>query len=172
MHATMHQGYVSASASDGFMAQNMQGNNVGFLATTPVWMYSQEPPPITTAFHMSPATDFDPLKTVNSEIRTRTPSPEPRIHEGFANLAINPPPTPDFFWTRDANFQRKSLCLAQCIELPGPASQGSIGHPFNCAEPCKFANKARGCKDGNACTHCHLCKWNRYRNARTRDATR
>eukprot|EP00931_Biecheleriopsis_adriatica_P107100 TRINITY_DN8142_c0_g3_i1.p1 TRINITY_DN8142_c0_g3~~TRINITY_DN8142_c0_g3_i1.p1 ORF type:complete len:468 (+),score=77.64 TRINITY_DN8142_c0_g3_i1:74-1405(+) len=43
-----------------------------------------------------------------------------------------------------------------------PLSVGSIGHPETCGPPCKYAKKARGCKDGNLCTHCHECKWNRY----------
>jgi hypothetical protein len=42
-------------------------------------------------------------------------------------------------------------------------SQGSIGHPLFCAPPCKYEYKARqkgrGCKDGSACDHCHLCDW-------------
>mmetsp|Transcript_98197 Transcript_98197/g.247823 ORF Transcript_98197/g.247823 Transcript_98197/m.247823 type:complete len:266 (+) Transcript_98197:63-860(+) len=36
-------------------------------------------------------------------------------------------------------------------------SKGSIGHPFTCANFCKYARKSRGCKDGAACDHCHLC---------------
>jgi len=42
-------------------------------------------------------------------------------------------------------------------------SRGSVGHPHHCKEACKFVNKKRGCKDGAACDHCHLCAWNRYR---------
>ncbi|CAE8644932.1 unnamed protein product [Polarella glacialis] len=40
-------------------------------------------------------------------------------------------------------------------------SLGSLGHPYNCATGCKYANKPRGCKDGSACDHCHLCEWRR-----------
>lgn len=41
-------------------------------------------------------------------------------------------------------------------------SVGSVGHPNSCAGACKFAKKRnRGCKDGSACLHCHLCKWTR-----------
>lgn len=36
-------------------------------------------------------------------------------------------------------------------------SHGSVGHPNNCAAPCKFFSKRRGCMDGLACSHCHLC---------------
>jgi len=39
----------------------------------------------------------------------------------------------------------------------GCPSKGSIGHPFTCADFCKYARKSRGCKDGVACDHCHLC---------------
>jgi len=39
-------------------------------------------------------------------------------------------------------------------------SSGSLGHPFRCHLPCKFFTKSKlGCKDGNQCTRCHLCKW-------------
>lgn len=58
-------------------------------------------------------------------------------------------------------------------ELPGPGaspqqttlvvSQGSLGHPHSCGPPCKFATSAKGCKDGQVCSHCHLCRWSRYR---------
>eukprot|EP00930_Biecheleria_cincta_P068800 TRINITY_DN5662_c0_g1_i1.p2 TRINITY_DN5662_c0_g1~~TRINITY_DN5662_c0_g1_i1.p2 ORF type:complete len:175 (-),score=23.10 TRINITY_DN5662_c0_g1_i1:81-605(-) len=42
-------------------------------------------------------------------------------------------------------------------------SLGSVGHPYSCNLPCKYANRAKGCKDGHACDHCHLCKWIRSR---------
>jgi hypothetical protein len=38
------------------------------------------------------------------------------------------------------------------------ASVGSIGHPTNCADACKYYRKAGGCKQGQLCTRCHLCK--------------
>jgi hypothetical protein len=40
-------------------------------------------------------------------------------------------------------------------------SVGSVGHPKCCGEPCKYARKPRGCKDGVNCTRCHICKWSR-----------
>mmetsp|Transcript_56004 Transcript_56004/g.99723 ORF Transcript_56004/g.99723 Transcript_56004/m.99723 type:complete len:335 (-) Transcript_56004:131-1135(-) len=46
----------------------------------------------------------------------------------------------------------------------GPAaspSLGSTGHPYNCAAACKYFMKPRGCKDGAACSHCHLHPWSR-----------
>jgi len=46
---------------------------------------------------------------------------------------------------------------AECV-----VSKGSVGHPFTCAEPCKYVfKKNRGCKDGAVCSRCHLCKWTR-----------
>jgi len=36
-------------------------------------------------------------------------------------------------------------------------SKGSAGHPYTCAKFCKYAKKARGCKDGADCDRCHLC---------------
>mmetsp|Transcript_31150 Transcript_31150/g.58436 ORF Transcript_31150/g.58436 Transcript_31150/m.58436 type:complete len:223 (+) Transcript_31150:141-809(+) len=41
-------------------------------------------------------------------------------------------------------------------------SVGSFGHPVSCAPPCKYNSKSKGCKDGAACDHCHLCRWKRH----------
>eukprot|EP00931_Biecheleriopsis_adriatica_P026604 TRINITY_DN16172_c0_g1_i1.p1 TRINITY_DN16172_c0_g1~~TRINITY_DN16172_c0_g1_i1.p1 ORF type:complete len:226 (-),score=41.31 TRINITY_DN16172_c0_g1_i1:38-715(-) len=38
-------------------------------------------------------------------------------------------------------------------------SRGSAGHPYTCNEPCKYARKSRGCKEGINCDHCHACEW-------------
>lgn len=40
-------------------------------------------------------------------------------------------------------------------------SKGTVGHPLNCADGCKYAKKGRGCKDGADCTRCHLCVWSK-----------
>lgn len=37
------------------------------------------------------------------------------------------------------------------------ASFGSVGHPFTCADYCKYNKKPKGCKDGANCDRCHLC---------------
>lgn len=47
----------------------------------------------------------------------------------------------------------------EVIEFQCTASIGSRGHPHSCAAPCKFALKSKGCKDGEHCAHCHLCRW-------------
>jgi len=44
-------------------------------------------------------------------------------------------------------------------EVEPPPSLGSIGHPHQCADACKYYWKARGCKDGADCNRCHLCTW-------------
>jgi len=41
-------------------------------------------------------------------------------------------------------------------------SVGSMGHPLYGAEPCKYNQRRRGCKDGAACDRCHLCDWKRH----------
>ncbi|CAJ1367749.1 unnamed protein product [Effrenium voratum] len=43
-----------------------------------------------------------------------------------------------------------------------PVNPGSLGHPYCCGPACKYVLKTRGCKDGDLCTHCHLCRWTRY----------
>eukprot|EP00930_Biecheleria_cincta_P047434 TRINITY_DN3288_c0_g1_i1.p1 TRINITY_DN3288_c0_g1~~TRINITY_DN3288_c0_g1_i1.p1 ORF type:complete len:425 (+),score=85.70 TRINITY_DN3288_c0_g1_i1:42-1316(+) len=47
-------------------------------------------------------------------------------------------------------------------QVPWSASVGSMGHPYSCGPACKYAMKAKGCKDGAMCDHCHLCRWMRY----------
>lgn len=43
-------------------------------------------------------------------------------------------------------------------------SVGSIGHPYSCADACKYHRKTKGCKDGALCVRCHLCQWIRRSN--------
>merc|ERR1719375_420594 len=46
------------------------------------------------------------------------------------------------------------------MDLPADIpSIGSLNHPHCCGQPCKYIKKARGCKDGINCSHCHLCTW-------------
>lgn len=40
-------------------------------------------------------------------------------------------------------------------------SVGSRGHPTCCAEPCKYRKRRGGCRNGAACSECHLCHWRR-----------
>lgn len=56
----------------------------------------------------------------------------------------------------------KSKPAEICSEAGPIVSAGSVGHPYTCAEPCKYVRKKhRGCKDGSACVRCHLCEWKR-----------
>lgn len=48
------------------------------------------------------------------------------------------------------------------LEMPMAMNPGSLGHPYSCGPACKYVLKSRGCKDGDNCTHCHLCHWTRY----------
>jgi len=42
-----------------------------------------------------------------------------------------------------------------------PPSIGSIGHPHKCGQACRYVKRKGGCRDGEACTSCHLCFWHR-----------
>eukprot|EP00440_Ansanella_granifera_P035638 gb/GFBE01038659.1/.p1 GENE.gb/GFBE01038659.1/~~gb/GFBE01038659.1/.p1 ORF type:complete len:219 (+),score=14.70 gb/GFBE01038659.1/:1-657(+) len=44
-------------------------------------------------------------------------------------------------------------------------SIGTMGHPITCGAPCKYNGKRRGCKDGERCSFCHMCRWTRQRGA-------
>lgn len=45
---------------------------------------------------------------------------------------------------------------------PMPCNPGSMGHPYSCGPACKYVLKQKGCKDGDLCSHCHICRWTRY----------
>mmetsp|Transcript_55837 Transcript_55837/g.125565 ORF Transcript_55837/g.125565 Transcript_55837/m.125565 type:complete len:252 (+) Transcript_55837:74-829(+) len=50
------------------------------------------------------------------------------------------------------------------ISVDAPAEEwslGSVGHPFNCNQACKYRNRKGGCRDGSRCVSCHLCDWSR-----------
>eukprot|EP00933_Yihiella_yeosuensis_P070712 TRINITY_DN78867_c0_g1_i1.p1 TRINITY_DN78867_c0_g1~~TRINITY_DN78867_c0_g1_i1.p1 ORF type:complete len:253 (-),score=35.07 TRINITY_DN78867_c0_g1_i1:75-833(-) len=68
-----------------------------------------------------------------------------------------PPPVPDF-----------CRAVQEQPEFSNVASVGSFGHPHSCAEPCKYAQKRAGCKDGSACVRCHLCFWAKSASKRRR----
>lgn len=117
-----------------------------------------------------------PEKSLKTDSNDKVPE------DGFqANTAMMPP---GFFWGQQyvvpvplgANYQEAYTWAGDmvgengmgqepetCGEFYAP-SAGSIGHPFTCAEPCKYVKKKnRGCKDGAACNRCHLCEWKKKR---------
>lgn len=94
-----------------------------------------------------------------SEGRTswsRTPSPEGR-YTYVPSSTVTPP--------------EGSLTCGDCStnELP---SRGSLGHPLACALPCKFAMKKKGCKDGEDCDRCHLCRFRHHIDSQRRPQRR
>jgi len=40
-------------------------------------------------------------------------------------------------------------------------SEGTKGHPFNCAPACRYVRRRDGCRDGANCKNCHACFWKR-----------
>jgi len=54
-----------------------------------------------------------------------------------------------------------SDCLDMTMVIPPQSSVGSLGHPFTCASPCKYVGRKKGCRDGQNCSDCHLCRWTR-----------
>mmetsp|Transcript_72726 Transcript_72726/g.119914 ORF Transcript_72726/g.119914 Transcript_72726/m.119914 type:complete len:224 (+) Transcript_72726:74-745(+) len=85
--------------------------------------------------------------------RIRTPSPQQRAYD-------LPPPA---FSLLLPGVGAKSLSISSSEGEDGPPSLGSIGHPYSCGAACKYSGKARGCKEGRNCDHCHLCPWKRTR---------
>mmetsp|Transcript_64079 Transcript_64079/g.152821 ORF Transcript_64079/g.152821 Transcript_64079/m.152821 type:complete len:303 (+) Transcript_64079:173-1081(+) len=79
----------------------------------------------------------------------------------YMGCPIIPPPPPQAQFPRQ---QRKSVhpSLAPGAKAGTEVvsiSVGSVGHPHECALPCKYNSKARGCKDGANCVRCHICPW-------------
>mmetsp|Transcript_126423 Transcript_126423/g.319269 ORF Transcript_126423/g.319269 Transcript_126423/m.319269 type:complete len:270 (-) Transcript_126423:101-910(-) len=73
-----------------------------------------------------------------------------------------PPPMPPLAMPLHGG-QSHTQCAPSEPQMPiEVVSKGSVGHPFSCAEACKYARKPRGCKDGADCNRCHQCEWNRY----------
>jgi len=94
-------------------------------------------------------------------------------------VAVQPPPVPD--WgppstvpgaskvQRRGKGKGKGNAPTPSSSVAPPiceVSAGTVGHPFTCAAPCKYATKSGGCKDGAACDRCHLCKWKRSTESR------
>jgi len=77
--------------------------------------------------------------------------------------------TPACLWSNGHCPKQSQHKLKAEIDKKNPkplVSKGSVGHPYSCAEACKYAKKKRGCKDGASCDHCHLCDWKRYESGR------
>lgn len=123
-------------------------------------------------------------KSTTASARLRTPSPEYQNPwmDSFPANHIMPPPlrvvlqshsSPSFMFaagrqaeevpslpTRAHAAQCKPEEHARCqVSTQQLSSKGSVGHPKNCAKPCKYSRKAKGCKDGVDCDHCHICIW-------------
>jgi len=71
------------------------------------------------------------------------------------------PPVPTAPPAPPRNSQRNRDRVNSSQNPPRLVSRGSIGHPHQCANACKYAWKKRGCKDGINCDRCHLCEWKR-----------
>lgn len=87
--------------------------------------------------------------------------------EGDASL-VPPPPAPVAPRSAHGGYQAsRQQPHQQAFRTFGPpapvvTSIGTVGHPFNCGEACKYAKKPRGCKDGAQCTRCHCCDWSKH----------
>lgn len=70
----------------------------------------------------------------------------------------SPPPKP---WPTMSSKDRRPARAPPGLEAP---SLGSIGHPTNCAEACKYRKRQSGCLRGPSCPNCHVC-FRRHRRA-------
>mmetsp|Transcript_105589 Transcript_105589/g.273421 ORF Transcript_105589/g.273421 Transcript_105589/m.273421 type:complete len:277 (+) Transcript_105589:69-899(+) len=98
--------------------------------------------------------------------RIRTPSPTPQSYPYSWGACAPPPPLLSHVPRHIAPMLRPMTiasahpALLESASGEAVVSTGSAGHPFCCAQPCKYYTKSKkGCKDGDACKFCHLCKW-------------
>jgi hypothetical protein len=81
------------------------------------------------------------------------------------------PPPPGMLWHETGNARHGNRGQSLASEAADPhvmMSVGSVGHPYTCSKlGCKFAAR-RGCKEGAACSRCHLCVWTRAAERKTR----
>mmetsp|Transcript_17208 Transcript_17208/g.60075 ORF Transcript_17208/g.60075 Transcript_17208/m.60075 type:complete len:303 (-) Transcript_17208:121-1029(-) len=94
-----------------------------------------------------------------------------RPHQVTTMATSVPPPPPPPPFERPPRVAATSRLMVPPPPPPPPPAQaaagrvtsmGSVGHPFNCAEACKYSSKPKGCKDGSTCVRCHHCDWNRH----------
>jgi len=85
------------------------------------------------------------------------------------------------YWRRDAEQEREDEALEQAqsgtmgtslrpaVDDPvilaqsaaGAISIGTLNHPHDCGQPCRYVRRREGCRDGASCPHCHACLWRR-----------
>jgi hypothetical protein len=66
------------------------------------------------------------------------------------------PPPPMTPWPQFGSGRLQTKNVTNQIQTG--VSVGSMGHP-HCNGACKYNSKAKGCKDGEQCDHCHICVW-------------
>jgi hypothetical protein len=123
-----------------------------------------------TASTRTPSPSSSVTKEDDSRFRFRTPSPVYKYRSGGGVLPSLPLREPIILSTMPRmpgnTHEPRASVADEMIDMAFPSSEnifwpshGSIGHPFSCSNPCKYFRKARGCKDGENCDHCHLCEW-------------
>lgn len=105
---------------------------------------------------------------------TTTPLSGPSASVSWPSPPLSSDGTADGSDSGDGASPREPLNLVRAFQAgaaAGPDEEktdakdlgGSAGHPFTCAQPCKFVGTRRGCKDGDRCARCHQCPWRRAR---------
>lgn len=152
----------------------------GYMPTPVV---NQQPPPMypCNVATSTPATDAAEIEVMDT-LPEETPLentlegsmldtlPEDFIH---SNLKIAMDDKESEADTTDVGSEYSSLGSEHSsiddMDLPDDIpSIGSLNHPHSCGQPCKYIKKARGCKDGINCFHCHICTWQSRRHGKSK----
>lgn len=111
---------------------------------------------------------LDPLMSqLQLQARTSVPPPPPPVPPTLPWWGCGRPAASNSMFASRGE-RAAEACAALSMEEAKPlesawiVSRGSVGHPHNCKEACKYVIKKRGCKDGVNCDRCHLCNWKRH----------
>jgi len=94
----------------------------------------------------------------------RFPNQHPQGTAGWTRAGFGKGDQPTFFnrGDRDSDMQGATISRDEpLVTTDNMMSLGCVGHPHSCAPACKFFRTLRGCKDGDQCTRCHMCRWQR-----------
>eukprot|EP00439_Symbiodinium_sp_Y106_P069759 s278_g12.t1 len=128
----------------------LQGKvNEDKLAASPLYV------PIKTPFPYAQVEEppmFAPMFESGAGIRVIQLPPglvELQVPPAQGDAGLPPPPAP--------HAESKAPAATPTGSSGHIVSIGSVGHPFTCAEACKYVKRKGGCRDGSQCTKCHEC---------------
>lgn len=116
--------------------------------------------------HLSAPQLSQKLLLLSDYLSARKPAVDAALPLSPAAFLPPPPPPPSALLRPPAADQPAQGSAAEATANGGLAdvvSLGTVGHPFSCAEACKYRKRKSGCLLGAQCLNCHFCHWRRER---------